>query len=483
MELNNSYKLLSATQYVPARSLIEGDLKKYMTNPFEEFFPMPYDLKDGTVTPLLYYVADYCLKNNVISENIPAALIVILTLNSVRLGYPIAIILQADDPMIAEDLLTVCKEITPKRQFIEFHKLSSKELFQNQGDFKNKTIICLSPRGCKDATRDIQNLISTGSSCRQVLSKSNFGDEFKEVRIQGPNAFIGVENGDEKFDMNDPSILRITLSSNEGDKGAAILGYRNFQSDYGNRYPGKLWITRLLERLSHSAVDIPYGGQISSNFMDQKVQPILPKYKPIHNLISLLSITNNPPPFTKEEALGYIFNQNLDEIFPVVPSRPAITATKVEHFLMTLLLKDIIPLKNEYYTPVQITIFDAVNRINMGKLSGSIIDKRNDIQVLMTLHKSNNYWAKIGDIFERVNSNGAKVIPFQVIENELNKLAKLSIITKKRILQTSDFGYYINNTSIGKHITFLNASLINDPKFNMAPVQVVNPLTEKLETI
>ena len=143
---------------------------------------------------------------------------------------------------------------------------------------------------------------------------------------------------------------------------------------------------------------------------------------------------------------------------------------------MELLLKDTIPLKNEHYTPNQITVFEAVKRINVGKLSGSTIDKGNEIQVLMTLHKSSNYWAKIGDIFGRVNE-GKKRLSIPKIEKELNKLAKLEIITKKKLQQTSDYGYYINYTSIGKNITFLDPSEINDPIFNMKPVQVVNPLT------
>lgn len=482
MELDYNYKMISATQNVPARSLIEGDLTKHIKNPIEKIFPRPYDQENGIIRPLLCDFADYCLKNGIASENIPAACIASLTLNSAALGYPMAIILKADDPMIVGHLLSVCKGITPIGRYIEFQKLSSEELFQKPDSFTSKTIICTSPKGCKGAIHDIQNLISTGCSYRQVLSKSNFEADYKEVSIKGSIAFIGVEIGDEKFEMNDPSVLRITLSANESDRGLTILGYRNFQSNDENRSGEKSRIKRFFERLSYKVVSVPYSGQIISHFMNQRVEKIQFKHRPVHNLLSLISITNNPPPLTKEEAFGYLIGQSPKEFIPVTLG-VAIMATKVEYFQMTQLLKDIIPSKEEHYTPVQITVFEAVKRINLAKLSGSTIDKKNEIQVLMTLYKSNNYWAKIGDIFERVNLTEKNRILIQEIEKELNKLAKLGIITKKRFQQTSDYGYYINDTSIGQHVTFLDPSEINDSKFNKAKVQVVNPLTGMVGTI
>ena len=99
------------------------------------------------------------------------------------------------------------------------------------------------------------------------------------------------------------------------------------------------------------------------------------------------------------------------------------------------------------------------------------------------MHNGNVYWAELGDIFRRVNSNGGKTIPIPVIDKELNKLHKLGIIAKRKFPQKSDYGYYINDISIGKRITFQKASEIDDPKFNMTPVKVKNPLTGRIQTI
>ena len=104
-----------------------------------------------------------------------------------------------------------------------------------------------------------------------------------------------MEIGDEKFEMNDPSILRITLSTNENHRALTILGYRNSQSNDESRSWNKSWIKRLFERLSYKVVDIPYGSQISLHFIKQQVENVILKCKPVQSLLSLLSITNNPP--------------------------------------------------------------------------------------------------------------------------------------------------------------------------------------------
>ena len=150
---------------------------------------------------------------------------------------------------------------------------------------------------------------------------------------------------------------------------------------------------------------------------------------------------------------------------------------------MAQLLKGVIPIRDEHYTRIQINIFEAVKMINLGKLDGSFADQSDKIQVLATLYKGSTYWAKPVEIFEKANTKGGKLISMQAIDRELNKLHRLGIIAKRKFPKTSDFGYYINDTSIGKHITFQKSSEINDSKFHMEPVKVVNQLSGKIQII
>jgi len=476
MKSTSTQELVRVTPTVPAENKTDHHSEIYKNNPTETVFPMPYYHEDGVVRPLLGEATNYFLANNVNSENIVAALIICLSLNSASLGHPVSIILTADNQLIADRVLAVCKEITPEGRFVEFNGITPQELFRSQNEIKNKAIICWNPRECKKAITHIQQLISIGYSSRRELFKSSCGEKYQNIRLEGPVAFIGVEVGDEKFDMSDPSILRIALSSNESDTNQCSPELKYSQSHHRNCDYEKSRLTRSFARLSPRSVSIPYAEVILNDLIDQRVQQLQWTFKLIQRQISLISITNNPPAFTKDEAVRYCCGQNPNQIFPLVTSGPAIAATRVEYFLMAQFLKDKIPLKDEHYSPVQVAIFEAVRKINLGKLTRSIIDQGDKVQVLKTLYRSNNYWAKIEDIFGMVNSKDKKLISIQFIEKELIKLAKLGIISKGKVLQSSDYGYFINDINIGKHVTFMNPSKISDPIFNMAQIQVVNPI-------
>lgn len=180
------------------------------------------------------------------------------------------------------------------------------------------------------------------------------------------------------------------------------------------------------------------------------------------------------------------FDELLDRVIGLRHSsaiKKTIIATKVEYAQMAQLLKWNLPVKNKQFTRPQIITFEVVKAINLGKLKGSTVDQNNKTQVLSTLYKGSVYWAKTEEIFERANSKGGKTISMQVIDRELNYLQRQDIIAKKKLPNKSDYGYYITDIEIGKHITFQKPSEIDDPKFNKAPVKMRNPLTGKIETI
>ncbi len=329
---------------------------------------------------------------------------------------------------------------------------------------------------------DIQNLIVHGKSTRQVPYKSAMGKGFNQHRIKYTIGFIGVETNDGKNVLDDPTILKIPLSSDEGPGNHDVIGYDAFEQPTKNQ----LWeidrIKTIFKRLMPCRVQVPFINQISSNFMRQQPTDLLIKLSSSQKILSLLSIMDNPSLITPNELMDGFIGFNSSKRHPI-SARKTIVATKVEYAIMTLLLKGIIPTRNEHYTRTQIIIFEAVKMINLGKLGGSLVDQSDKIQVLATLYKSSTYWAKPEEIFEKANSKGGKLISIQVIDKELNKLKRLGILSKRKFPQKPDHGYYINDISIGKHITFQKPSEINDHKFHMAPVKVVNPLTGKIETI
>ncbi|MBA3010020.1 MAG: hypothetical protein KJ658_05150 [Proteobacteria bacterium] len=481
MYFPNKPKPITATPNVPALSGFKGSITpqiKASADLTRVFFQMPYDQNNGIVQPLLCKATNHFIKNGISLENLSAASITFLALHSVRLWYPLPIILQSDDHQAVYHLLDICKQIAPEGSFIEVQELSWEPLYENQDKFRGKVIICTTPNGCKKAVSDLQSLIINRQASRQVPYKSSMGNGFKPYRIKYPVGFIGVETTDEKNVLDHSAILKIHLSSNQDPGSYDVIGYDTFEQPTKEDLRETHRIQTIFGRLRPCKVQVPFMDQISSDLRRQQLTDYIFKFNMIQNMVSLLSITNNPSLITSEELIdGYI------RFCHPSATIETIIATKVEYAQMAQLLRWNIPVKDKHFTRPQIITFEAVKAMNLGKLTGSTIDQKNKIQVLSTLYKGNTYWAKLDDIFEKANSKGGKIISMQIIDRELNNLQRQGIIAKRKFPNKPDYGYYINTMSIGKHITFQKSSEIDDPKFNMAPVKVVNPLTGKIQTI
>ena len=71
------------------------------------FFTWPTARPDGIFQPLLYEVADHLIdKEGVPAENIQASQVILMALNSARLGHPMSVLLHPEEPIYAVDLST-----------------------------------------------------------------------------------------------------------------------------------------------------------------------------------------------------------------------------------------------------------------------------------------------------------------------------------------------------------------------------------------
>ncbi len=242
---------------------------------------MPYGYKDEIVIPLLRDIIICFQKNNINPENCLATVMALLTFHSVRLENPMAIILKSDDPMIVQQLLNVCKQLTSANMYIEAQQLSFKPLYQNQDDFKEKMLICPNAKGCTSALSDIDKLIMYGTSQRLETYKGGMGGGVKEYKIQYPIGFIGVEIGDEKFGLTASPIFKINLTSSGNQNQFAVTNNTMLHQSQNNRSPEILTIKRMLERLSPSDVKISYQNQILSEMIKQQPEKLQIKFKSI----------------------------------------------------------------------------------------------------------------------------------------------------------------------------------------------------------
>ena len=85
------------------------------------FFTWPTARPDGIFQPLLCEGTDHLFQNGVSVENMQASQVILMALNSARLGYPLSILLHPEEPIYAVDLLDKCVTLAPQNSIIEFH--------------------------------------------------------------------------------------------------------------------------------------------------------------------------------------------------------------------------------------------------------------------------------------------------------------------------------------------------------------------------
>ena len=417
--------------------------------------------------------------------NLKAGLLTYLALVSVKLGYPLSIILRSEEPATAADLLNVCKQIAPKKSYREVQQLKYEELYMDREYFEEKVIICQDLSGLKKAMPDFLMLLTQGFATRQENYKSKLGSGIKERMIKYPIGFIGIEPVNRETILNHPSIIRVPVGNTDCFKNMNLCSVVNDRTQNGNtdmRIETRR-IATIFERLAYKKVDIPYYQQFFSHVLKQKPSNLLEKFKVIHKLISIISIINNPQPLTTAEMYAKLINVDFKDMKKMSETEIVITATKVEYYLTKLLLDDVIPVKINSLTTSQIRVFEAVKAINFGKLRSTFINQNSVREKLWTVLKSSRFWAKKEEIFEQVNKTSSEIVTFPVIDKELSSIKKMGLVETQRLEKSYKYGYYIVVPEANGSINLPNPSQIIDPLLCNQRVKVKNPLTGEIDII
>jgi len=148
-----------------------------------------------------------------------------------------------------------------------------------------------------------------------------------------------------------------------------------------------------------------------------------------------------------------------------------------------LLLDGLLATENTYQTDRQLRIFEAVKRINMGKLTPAFLEKEDDTSIVSNISQHSGYWARREKVFEEVNKDGAKALSLSIVNNELVELMDMGLVDRSKPAKSRHFGYYVMTLDLGKVINLPNPSDINDPLYKGEMVEVINPLTGQAEKI
>ena len=337
-------------------------------------------------------------------------------------------------------------------------------------------------------------MLTRGHTTRQEIVNKKFDIGLVEYKAQWPISFIGVAAGKKGRDFNHPAILKVPVKANPG------LMQQNLPAVIGAENDVSVPILRnriAFERLRHRPVEIPFANQLMENFISAGGDYVDIKMAILAKMISICSIINQPDPVTKEEIGAYIYKTDTETVRNWLAKQSnlqsksntdgtfisPLTATKVDYYLARLLLDGLLSTGDNYLTERQRRIYEAVKRINIGKLSTSFLKPKGNNKKLTTLSQHSKYWVAREKVFEEVNKDVGKYLSLSIVNNELVDLVDIGILERSKIPKTRHYGYYVMKLNLDSAIVLPSPSEINDPIYKDASVEIINPLTGQTEKI
>jgi len=459
------------------------------------FFESPTSRSDGVFQPLLCGVSRLLFEKGVSQENLKSALLIYATIISPKLGYHLSSQIMSEDPLSAISLLDHCVSLAPVNSAIEFQKLKPEHLFINPGnDYQNRCIVCPDENGFSKVYQDIRFMLTRGHTTRQEIVNKKFDIGLVEYKAQWPLSFISVAAGNKGRALNHPAILTVPVKSNTGLIEQTLPAVISAE----NGIPVPILRNRIaFERLRHRPVEIPFANQLMEAFSSAGGDHVDIKMTTLAKLISICAIINQPDPVTKEEIGAYIYKTDIKNVAhwlakqsepePKIDINGALvnplTATKLDYYLAKCLIDDLLSSGDSYLTNRQTRIYEAVKRINLGKLSTTIQRKDDDIEKLSILSQNSGYRTTREKIFEEVNNDGDSFLSLSIVNNELIDLVSMGILGRSKPPKSRFYSYYIMMLNLDCSIALPSPSEIDDPQLQCQPVEVLNPITGEVEII
>ena len=455
------------------------------------FFHSPTSRPDGVFEPLLCEVIEQLKMQGVPPENLKQALMLVLGAVSAPLGYPLAMLLVADEPLTAARLVESSTSTVPAGWTIKFDTLSPSQLFINGGEaYRDKCIVCQDPEGLVKVARDLDLMLTRGYAVRQEILNKKYAMSLEEFRADCFPSFIGIESHRKRDMWKHPSIVKIPVT--EG-----LWGYATPQPSDGHSV-GLFRIRKCFKRLRPRPVVVPFNDVIERTLAESGVSHADILQEVVMKIIALVAIINQPPPVTMHEIGSYIYEIDESRVMKWLENsgehsakvdvasydnQAPITATKIDYHIAKILLESFVRVSQASLTERQMKIFQTIKMLNWGKFQNSTIPNATDIKKIATLPKSSMYWPDREKIYEVMNHSGGEVISLTTINSELIELCKIGIIGREKAPKQRYYGYFVMTVDVDNAFTLPPVSEIVDPVYQGKEVNVVNPITGQIEKI
>lgn len=436
-------------------------------------FHVPERSADKPFISPLVGVADLVRDGCFGDDAVRAALLSTIIINSPRLGVRLAGALICRELSVIRNLVSLCLDIAPKDSYKELDILDQRTLFSHPEHYDGRSIVSVNTQAFKKSAADLISLIDCGYTTAQVESKSKFGSSLQGYKIKPLISVLGAATEPHEICFDHPSLLHIPVS--EG----SFQGMPDAEDK--DLMMRKLILRKSFSRLAPIKVENPFLEQIVDHIKGKFPSITQKKLQSILDVITLCTIINNPTPFSNPEILENMLDVKRGFLDPGKSEKP-LKSTKADYYTAWLLLEGLIPAGPQTLSKRQIRVFEALKRINLGKLSQAMINHGNTTVQIATLHSDpETYWADRQKIYEEVNNCSDGKIEWPTLYLELQVLIKEGFVEYTKSGKKHLFA--VTTLDAGRFIDLPLPKDIVDSIYKGSKIQVVNPLTNTVDEI
>ena len=459
-------------------------LEKPVDIPFFSPSAVPKEPNEPWRSPVLSEASDLLKIQGIPPAHLKTGLLTFDAMLSAYFNNPLGWIIMDEEGIGAGRIAVAVKKLIPDDAYVELHEVTEEILFKERMNLKNKAIVV--PGGSKlKKSFALSSVVELQQLSQHTTVRAKYGDIFQPLQVEGPISCVVIVRDPRDSILKNPSFLRIHLSGAESSVPSAPLFDGAAQIELQLRY-GRM--KKTLERFWGISVETPFEKQFLKSLVDSKVSHPEQKCETFSRMIKIHTLFNNSPCALRIEA--YAGQYGLDrkavvrylELKGKAFQENKIVATKHDFYDFWVLADGTFYDGDDSVTGRQRRIFEALKRKGMGRISATSVAAMNtDAEKLIVIAKDPSAWLDIEALFEELTKDPGEIISLSTLNRELDQLLKKGIIVRQR--PKKKFVYAVATLSIGGPIKLPHPSAIDDPILNKESIQVVNPLTGKIETI
>jgi len=446
------------------------NIENFVTN----FFEISKSTKSPSHESPLVKIGEVLQRKGISISHLREAICVLISIISPQLGDPVPVVITEDEGAGAIQFLDTCLELAPEGSWIEFRDKGKKDVPLNQ-DLKTRSLVSYDADLVKKELLEILLMTERGSKTPQWKERTD------------PVSFVVFSRNPDNPILQNPYVTKIHLTADQNSK---VQRFKSMSKHTDLISQSQLevesaCVRTMLKRLKGCPVDINFADKIMGDSAIN-AQNIVPLYDLTLRMIRNITRINNPPTFIPLEAWSAFIGVDFDKIRQQDQVDYKLDSTKVDYHYYKLIFGDLLNLSDDYITPRQTRIYNAVKAHNIEKLAryNRRLSEEVDILGELTNPIVKAAWGSRDDIWNKVNSDGGEELSRSTVNKELETLTKLDIILSgKHAVKKIKYGYAINQLRGDLSLTVSDPGDIKDLVLKGKTVNVTNPLTGAIDTI